>query len=374
MNNTKQFVPTKSNGDYVDLALSFSMDMLILNFKGIPLVQDEHGFKFTPHSYGTKIFKDVLDIDFNGEKFGMLFVTPRSKVISPDLIQLRIDNHLFYTKSLFDLGQRIKTVANLLQIEFSGVNRLDLCCDYSGHDTHSLLKDLCTNNLLVSGRKKEINFYTETTNGSVTYNGVSVGKRSSSRFLRIYNKTYQMQTKTMKNYISEYWKSIGLVGEVWRFEYQLNNKFLKGIEGVNLDNLFRKDFLLSIFEHAKKNHFDIKENTNKSEINKEEDVEYLDVSMIRDLAKVPFTLVKKLKRTISESLIGQKRIIKGLLRGYVSTGQESSFLAPIKRILSDYDLKSWFFLKMGFYFDEFKKLQISKSFSYRLFTKHFSGL
>lgn len=368
-------VPIQYNGDLLANNLMFVTDYMILNFKGIPIVQDSNGLKFTPHEYGTKVFKDVLDVHIGGSLFGTMYCTPRSKIIKHDLIQFKVENSLFYTKTGFQLLHYFNTLLNTLEIEFDGVNRLDLAVDYMDSKiTTNILECLTSKRFRLSGRQKEVKFFSLTNTGYIDFQGVQIGKRTSSRFLRVYNKTLEMNTQKMKPYILNAWNSNKMQGEIWRFEYQLNSKFFKDVKNVSLNNLFQKDFLVSLLELARKNHFEIKHNTDKSEINKEKTFDFMPMSLIRECAKIPFLYIEKIKRSISETLIGQKRLIKGLIRGYASTGQNIRYLSPLKEILKDFALFDWFFMKVGFYFDEFKKLQLTKNLSFTLFTKHFKQL
>ncbi|AGO49228.1 replication initiation factor [Cellulophaga phage phi18:4] len=368
-------VPIQYNGDLLDNKLMFVTDYMILSLKGIPIVQDTNGLKFSPRDYGTAIFKDVLDVTIDGNIFGTISCSPRSPIVPFDTVHFKLENSLFYTKPGFQLLHYCNRLLNTLQIEFKGVNRLDLAVDYTDTSiTKNVLTCLTSKSFRMSGRKKEVKFFSVTDTGYIDFQGVQIGKRTSSRFCRIYNKTLEMNTQKMKPYIANAWRSHGMQGEIWRFEYQLNSKFMSEIKGLTLNNLFQKDFLISLLEMARKNHFEIKFNTNKSEINKEKTFDFMPMSIIRELAKIPFLYVEKIKRCISESLIGQKRLIKGLMRGYASTGQNIKYLSPLKQILNDFVLSEWFFQKVGYYFDEFKKQQLSKNLSFTLFTKHFREL
>ncbi len=368
-------VPIQYNGDLLESKMMFVTDYMILNFKGIPIISDTNGLHFTAREYGTAAYKDVLDVHIDGHAFGTMYLTPRSPILPFDNIQFKFENSLFYTKTGFQLLNYINRLLNTLEIEFHSVNRLDLAVDYTDSKiTTRLLKGITSDNFRISGRKKEIKFFSVTNAGYCDFQGVQIGKRTSDRFLRIYNKSLEMDSVKMKPYIKNAWRSNGLQGTVWRYEYQLTGKFMKKLKGVTLNNLFQKDFLISCLELAKKNHFEIKQNTGKTEINKERTLDFMPISLIRKIAKIPYLYIEKIKRTISESLIGQKRIIKGLVRGYASTGQNKNYLYPLKEILKDFDLHEWFMMKVGYYFDEFKKMATVKNLSYRLFTKHYNEL
>lgn len=372
MHKTAQFsqVPVKYYGDYLDdLKMMFFSDLLIINMKGIPVVRDGNSFVFEAREYGTKIFTYLVDVVCEGQKFGTITFKPRSHNNAHDLVQFRFDNAVFYTISFFDLKQRLKRLMNWLNLEFIGVSRMDLCIDYTddANLTEKTINAVLLGKLRVSGRKKDFKPFSHTENGVMKITGLQVGNRKNMRFMRIYDKRLEMQEKGTKEYILDSWRANGLRGQIYRYEISMSSKFFRNIKDVTLENIFDKDWLLSLMELAKKNFFDLKFNTGKSEINKEKSIDFMSFQVVRKLVKSSFKFVARITRTIKESLIGQKRIIKGLLRSYVSNGQDCRYLTPIKAYLQQYQLKDWFYQKIGLYMHEFQKTQIIRDFDYRQF-------
>src|SRR5690606_9132211 len=143
-----------------------------------------------------------------------------------------------------------------------------------------LYTDLITGEKLVKGREKNISAHHITKKGRGQFNGFTVGKRTASRFLRVYNKTVALQQPTQpKPYIVEWHKNNGLEAlegsDIWRFEYQLNSTFFTYLRkyGKNITfTAFEPQSLIELIELAEKNHFEIVENTGKSETNKEKTI------------------------------------------------------------------------------------------------------
>ncbi len=349
-------VPDRYNGDLLDTNYAFNLDYLIFNLRGNPILDTSNDLLVNVAEYGTKVFKHRAEIKYKGEIFGTIVYRPRSTVLDKDLVQMQLQNHLFYTKSPNELREITENVIKLLNLEYDGLNRADLALDFMGnqHDIPNFLKGIFDGKFLIAGREKDVNVYTKTKKGRIDFTGIQIGKRSSSRFCRIYNKSVEMQRGTLKPYITTMWEKLNLSGEIWRYEYQLSNKFLREIEDLTLENIFDKNFLFGLMEMARKNHFEVKNNTGKSELNKEKNHNFIDFDKVRENIKASAKAVGRLVRNIKETFIGQQRMVKGLLRSYFSSGHDIRFLLPIRRILNDFNLWDWYNRKFSDYLREFR--------------------
>ena len=224
---------------------------------------------------------------------------------------------------------------------------------------------------LIAGREKDVNVYTKTKKGKIEFTGVQIGKRSSSRFCRIYNKSREMERGSLKPYITTLWETLGLKGDIWRYEYQLSNKYLTDIEGIDIDSLFNKDFLYNLLEKARANHFEIKHNTGKSEVNKEQTYDFIDFKKVGEIIGLVQNAIGTIRRTIKETFIGQQRMIKGLLRSYFSSNHDIRFLLPVRRILNDFDLWDWYNRKISQYIHEFRFKEMIKCVDLRTYEEDF---
>jgi hypothetical protein len=375
MQNTSiQPLPAKYNGDLLYqinhfAKKSFTIDYLNINLLGSfrPLESDRRKFHDLGHS--TKIFRKVHTVFVDDYKIGTFVSVPASSALNPLLVQFKVENYLFYVMPPATLKKILNDLFKSLRLSFSSVNRLDLALDIEDENstTQTLLKKLVNDELRVSGRSKAVNPYYVTKNGFLSLQGCAIGSRSSSRYLRIYDKTKEME-QNPKQYIDAYHKRNGLNKNIWRFEYQLNGKFLRDKKNINLDSLFDFNFIYSLYVDSYSNHFSFKYNTYKKECNHEENYPFLSFDMIRKQLSLLTVEIIKLKRKINETLIGQKRIVKSLCRSYFSTSQPS-YAKPIQFILDSYSLNDWFDSKFPSYLNEFMKKAMNNKFNTHEFFK-----
>lgn len=345
-----------NNGIY-----AFFMDFLIINLKGIPLF-NSNKLTIIQDDYGTRSYKNKCTVSFRGQKVATLVYNARPAFINKLLCQMQLENHLFYTLPLSDIKELVQTLMDELNLKFTGINRLDLALDMSNQNEFikNVVHGLNAQQLRISGRQKKVVYYYETKNGVQELEGISVGNRTNGRFMRCYNKTKE-NSKNLKTYIRDAWGNLKINAyDVWRYEYQLKNAYLSTVK-MSFDDLFDKEFLFNLFLEANKNHFQLKYNTGKKETNKEKDFKMFCPRMLSRILKVLKNPVTRIKRNIKESFIGQQRIIKGLMRSYFSSGQNSDYLAPLKAMIDDFHLWSWFARKRFHYIEEFYKQGIFKT-------------
>ncbi len=374
-NTKKAKIPAKYNGYQLDgiktVKYGFFIDYLVLNLQGAPNA-DSKSYDLKKEDYGTRVFENRAIISNSTDKIGTLLWQQRSNTIKiKQFAQLKLENHLFYTKSLEEIHNLIKHLLKELNLTFYSINRLDLALDFENKQqkVEKLIKRLQTNEILLGGKDKDINYYQHVQQGKVIPNGVTIGKRTSSKFCRLYNKTNEMQ-KTMKHYIQNCWKALQIKNEVFRLEYQLNGNYLRNIENLSLKKIFNIHYIVNLFEKATENHFKFHINKKRKEVNKMPLFEFISFDKVKRGLKVITTKITKLSRTIKESLIGQKRQVKSLLRSYFSTNQKIEYLLPLKQTLTDFDLWKWYEKKHPFYIREFQKAMIQKTFDFNLYHEH----
>lgn len=368
-----------------------NIDYLILNLEGSPFAQfpENSNFRLKPYDYGTKIFENRSDLYFNDIKIGLYTSSPRSAIISPNLAQLQIENNLFYTLQNNDLKNIISSFCDETQYTFKSVNRLDICIDKNdiNHSYRDLYRNIINSNYLISGRSKNIQSYYETYKGKSILNGFQIGKRTSDKIIRCYNKTLSLQL-TEKPYINEYYQNNNLKNQnVWRFEYQLNSAFFRGLNEISkADNLtsqsmtwgiFDKSVLIELLKIANKGFFEIRENTGKSQVNKEKEIPLFDFDKLQSQISKIKPIIKRFKKIILSSTTIKKRLAKSLFREYYSNNQDISYIIALNLLLEDLDLTTekpllnWFKNKLHFYLHEFRnKEKIVNNFDTNLFQEH----
>ena len=223
--------------------------------------------------------------------------------------------------------------------------------------------------------------------GKSILNGFQVGKRTSDKIIRCYNKTLSLQL-TEKPYINDYYANNGLKNEnVWRFEYQLNSAFFRGLNehskaDTNISQsmtwgIFDKANLYELLKIANKGFFELRENTGKSQINKEKLFMLFDFDFLQSQITKFNPIIKRLKKVVLSTTTIKKRLAKSLFREYYSNNQDISYIVALNLLLEDLDmitekpLINWFNSKLHFYLHEFRtKEKLVNHFDFELFHEH----
>ncbi|RUT68758.1 hypothetical protein D0817_19270 [Flavobacterium cupreum] len=368
-----------------------NIDYLIINLEGQPFGEfpENSKFRLKPYDYGTKIFEIRSDLYYEDLKIGIYTAKPRSAIISDNLAQLQIENNLFYTLTNDTLKCIINTFCDETQYIFKSVNRLDICLDKSdiNNSYRNLYSNIVGGHYLISGRPKNMQSYFETYKGKSILNGFQIGKRTSDKIIRCYNKTLSLQL-TEKPYINQYYSNNGLKNDnVWRFEYQLNSAFFRGLnEHSNADinvsqsmtwGIFDKANLYELLKIANKGFFELRENTGKSEVNKEKLITLFDFDYLQSQISKFNPIIKRLKKVTLSSTTIKKRLAKSLFREYYANNQDISYIVALNLLLEDMDMTTenplliWFQNKLHFYLHEFRtKEKIVNDFDSELFHEH----
>lgn len=368
-----------------------NIDYLILNLEGQPFGEfpENSKFRLKSYDYGTKIFEIRADLYYENLKVGIYTAKPRSAIINEQLAQLQIENNLFYTLTNNTLKSIINDFCNETQYNFKSINRLDICLDKSdiNNSYRNLYSNIVGGNYLISGRPKNLQSYFETYKGKSILNGFQIGKRTSDKIIRCYNKTLSLQL-TEKPYINEYYANNDLKNDnVWRFEYQLNSAFFRGLnEHSKLDlkvsqsmtwGIFDKANLYELLKIANKGFFELRENTGKSQINKEKLVMLFDFDFLQSQISKFNPIIKRLKKIVLSSTTIKKRLAKSLFREYYANQQCVTYIVALNLLLEDIDfttekpLLAWFKNKLHFYLHEFRtKEKLVNDFDSELFHEH----
>jgi len=388
-----------------------NIDYLIINLEGLSFghFPDNSEFHLKDFDYGTKIFTRRSELYYKNEKIGTFTTGSRSSIISENLSQLQLENHLFYTKTLSQIKQIIYEFTQETNLSFNAINRLDIAIDKSdiNNNYRDLLCNINNGTFLVSGRPKNLQSYFETYRGKSVLNGFQFGKRSSDKILRVYNKSLSLQL-TEKPYINDFYKNNGLDNNnVWRFEYQLNSAFFRDLFLLKKDKIklepqqkktldlndidvvyeeykykmtweiFDYSTLLELFQTANKGFFDVRLNTGLSQVNKEKQIKIFDFEYLKQQFKCFTPVIKKIKRTILSTTTIKKRLAKSLFREYYTNNQDISYIVSLNLLLDSIDLTNerklfhWFNSKLNFYLHEFRsKEKLLYKFDFDLYNEH----
>ena len=274
-----------------------TIDYLIINLKGdLSPIKETNSFEFIPSPYGTKTFANKFDVFYQKEKIGTLVNSARSVIIADDLNQMQFENHIFYSRTLQELKNIILELTDSYNLVFTAINRLDVAFDINDDKNYyrSLNSALNDGSVRLSGRKKTFNQYNELVKGVCINNGFTLGQRSSSKMLRVYNKSLSLQVNEKPHILQWYQQNGFKNSNVWRFEYQLNSTFFSNLKAFGHDKDFYdvnkeklslpfEDLTFAIFDYgalinlvimAQTNFFELRENTGKKQINAEKKIDF----------------------------------------------------------------------------------------------------
>lgn len=378
-----------------------TIDYLIINLEG-KLQKNQYqtsdyeninNFTFQLAERGTKMFASLYQVFYNDIRFGTLVCNPhKGSVMAEDFAQIQFDNALFYTFTLPELKSMFTNFIDSTGYSFKSVNRCDIAIDRMGGDNYrQLASDILQGKILLAGRTKDFNTYNISQRGRVDTTGIQVGKRSASRMLRIYNKTLQMKS-VPKEYIEKWHEKNGFTGEIWRFEYQLNAIFFR--ELFNVQDITHKTYeqkkqviekftwgvfdianIVELAELAERNHFELRQNTGKSQINKEKPIVLNAWDKIRSSVSAIVSTLRKIPKIIERSTVIKKRLAKSLFREYYVNEQDITYCISLNKLLHDNSLVNWFHEKINYYLAEFReKEKIRNTFCEQLYFNEHSFL
>ncbi|QKJ63827.1 replication initiation factor domain-containing protein [Flavobacterium sp. M31R6] len=377
-----------------------SIDYLIINLKGDLTPRTSNNsldFELHLEPFGTKTFANKNLVKYKGEQIGFILSNPRSSILDDQLNQFQFENHVFYSKSLTEIRTIIYEFTDFYNLEFTAINRLDIAYDINDNNGYyrDLANNVTTGKVKLAGRKKSFSTHNELVKGVCINNGFNLGSRSSTKFLRVYNKSLSLEIKE-KQHIIDFYKANDFENQnVWRFEYQLNASFFNNLKAFGYDKDFFdisgeklklpfEDLTWSVFDYgalinltimAQKNFFELRTNTGKSQTNKEESVRFiLDFEYLLETRSNYKPLFVKLKRTHVPSVFKRKRLAKALFREYCANFQNVTYIVALNRVLDEINpfdgkpLKHWFINKMSFYLAEFRQLEkMNIKFDYLLY-------
>lgn len=210
-------------------------DVLEFGYSGVAMMRDIARWN------GTKHYKYAYRMILNGEEIGTILTHPRAKILDRNLSQMRIDNHVLYQKGAID---QMLYVADTIAVTMNNLTRLDIAID--GVNFISDYSNVIQGKYKKIGRAKMATEHQP--NGDVE--GFYIGRRSSEKFLRGYNKTKELvQASNSKDYIKQFWERNNLDmtrGDIERLEIVMKAKAIKRIKDFDLNQLDKPSYLAGI--------------------------------------------------------------------------------------------------------------------------------
>jgi hypothetical protein len=257
--------PYKYNGGQVynsdNLCISVDWFQVMLNgiIEGIDIedLQDDYQFNDVAlvvsekHRNGTTHFKVGYEVLHHGERFGLLLLFPRSKVLDESASSFQVYNNLLYQK-----GWTVRFIEILKQLDLAlnNVTRLDLAID--GADIFSDWKKYEIGEYNISG-KATTKVYR---NSNRSIKQFELGSKSSDKMIVGYNKSKELLSgkSVNKNYIKNHWEkfNIDTSKDVLRLELRLRNKAIKLVKEFSIQYLENAEYIAGLMRSQMENFFE----------------------------------------------------------------------------------------------------------------------
>lgn len=207
------------------------------------------GFEWRPLHKPTRHYEYIGKVHFIGEDgksndfvpFCEILYQPRSKVLNPASVHLKIENAALYTSSWF--GQLMQVLA-VLGLKYVSTTRIDLCYDCNklrnGTKPDTILRAYLKQEVLKIGVNKcsaqfaSMGYALAIGSSKVPKDfkvrapevtGITWGSITSGRQHTIYDKTRELHEVKWKQHIYDAWLAAGIdPANVWRFEVRLSGK------------------------------------------------------------------------------------------------------------------------------------------------------
>lgn len=220
-------------------------------------------YQFKQLDYSTQVFKCVEDVYFNDVYIASVCSIPRSSVIHPLTVIVKIINNILYHPDKWSI---ITSFIDSLQCEYIGITRLDICADfntfYNGLYPETLINKFMTMQARKVGQSKgQCHFHQRT---SMNYSTLKFGTGESVVCSYLYNKTKELNEVKMKQYIVDMWQSSGIDvnKQVWRLEFSIKGNSLALLDKStgelnkpNLQTLQDKDFIYKLYYSLQNQYF-----------------------------------------------------------------------------------------------------------------------
>ncbi|MFY0654478.1 MAG: hypothetical protein JXQ96_20750 [Cyclobacteriaceae bacterium] len=360
---------SKYNGSPFDknqFKFTVGLDYLTLNLMGkLPIEADEvevleSGFRFINLERPSKHFLTMFNLYYDENLIGVLLAYPREgNKLKPETIQLKIENQNFYDGT--DLKQILQNFFSSFLVEFKNITRIDVYLDSYGFQNGCSLNAfdylLDEGKVISNTRVKDKSKYSNKKDGAFQTTGFGWGSRSTGRYLRIYNKTLEL-SQGSKPWIENHHRINGLVDQdVFRFEYELRNAFVKNIQQFDWLHIFDPEGIFELLDIARKDHFSFVIEDGKSRNARKEPFELFDWSSLRELPEFVYDYSWKRKKPIGYSRRSMQVLVGSLFKHYVFNFQPESTLKEIKEILNHYELSFWFEKQVGEYLNKYLSLR-----------------
>ena len=234
----------------------------------------KHDFSLIHREYGTRIYKDVALIIYQGIDFATICYNPLSSfdnggIMHPGMCHVKLENYWCYREDwLVVLNHAFRS----FRINPMRISRVDICCDVQWFACGMYAADLCQG--LIKRKYYKVHQANWAAHGKdsakITWNSLSFGSTNSPVFTRFYNKTLELKQKKDKQYIRECWDMVKFNQDkdVWRVELSLRDTGREVIDtetgeqfDITLEQIANRPTLESLFLRYASHYWDIRKNT-----------------------------------------------------------------------------------------------------------------
>lgn len=181
-------------------------------------------YQIKREDYQTRHFKDVFVISHKDEPVATLAANPHSHILDFNCGLLKIHNKFLYNHDfIFWLRQFLKGA----QLTFKSISRLDIALDFTdfayGLKPEKFIKSFLSDKIMKTGKAR---FKCEgSQDKETTFHYLKFGSETSDITYYLYNKSKEMEEKTLKPWIAESWAQNGYKNELpmWRLEFSLKS-------------------------------------------------------------------------------------------------------------------------------------------------------
>ena len=351
------------NVDYLEISFTVELPGWQINPKTFNLNANCY-LEFTPNS--CKYFSTICNLIIDGRIIGELKFNPSTPYIDQNTVHFKVSNHLLYTVDYVDY---IDYIIEVLGFKYNHIVRLDTCIDCTEHNLLGFInKYFNSSKIRLKGRNKKI---TRVTSGK-EINTVYVGSINSEKYLKIYDKTLELQ-KSDKEYIKHYYALNGLDYKnrsVERLELTLKTKHAKFIQ---YEKLIDSDYLASIIRTHFKNFFEFEGKYKENGKMVKKDVTPIKLCNYKTVLLQKYTYIPRCSivaqkielRRLFLNICVEKELIRVEKQNVYKSQQHydnlstyykavDNFRHAIKRIITLYDLHGYFKSKKHHWEKEFE--------------------
>lgn len=293
---------------------------------------------------GDKFYRYRGDLYCDGELYGTILFQPRSKILAPNLVNVKIDNRLLYSNYWKNLTSSLERT---LALSFNNITRLDIAVDTPQRvcNVMEIVNRYASGDRDIERTGRQELKLERFNDESRRFEGFSIGKMGDPKRTKGYDKTKEIDNSSHKEYIKEAWEKTGFgkTAKMFRVEITLKSKQINKIKDFNMWKLDDPSYLASIFKQQAKNTFDFRyresEKQNVSRMTKVELIDY------ESLGATKLETVKKISKKSSRTVKIITKFIYELHRKNSLKGANN----VVEYLVEEFGLKRWFEDKVSYW-------------------------